>query len=320
MKNTLKFSVAALALAIAVVSFNGCKKGEEDPGISFKSRKGRVAGDWTLSAMDITVTTLNTYNDPDSLGNAKEEYTSHDTFDGTNYSETSFQKDTEEDGDYSSTTINAAGGSITTNYADYASGLLSSVTATGTYSHTRTITYTLGKDGKFEAKMISKRNTSVTAPSNILFNLVMTTSLDETTEFEGTWAFIGKDKTNEFKNKERIAIWYTTVTTTSVSEDKDTYTDKIPGGTYFQQTMTNKNDSKSTDTYKNSAPDEVWELVELKNKEMKIISTGSTVSAGNNTNYVTAYNALAGTQITTSYASTYNQKTEWTMTGTLTAK
>jgi len=45
MKNLL--SILALA---AVVVLSGCKKGEEDPFLSFSSRDGRLAGTWTLSS------------------------------------------------------------------------------------------------------------------------------------------------------------------------------------------------------------------------------------------------------------------------------
>ena len=34
--------------ALAFTGFEGCKKGENDPGLSLKSRKGRLAGEWKL--------------------------------------------------------------------------------------------------------------------------------------------------------------------------------------------------------------------------------------------------------------------------------
>ena len=54
MKNSIK--LAALALVIAATSFSGCKKGENDPFLSLKSRKSRAAGEWKLSAFTTTYT------------------------------------------------------------------------------------------------------------------------------------------------------------------------------------------------------------------------------------------------------------------------
>lgn len=42
-----KVIIALVALSSAFV-FNGCKKGENDPFLSFRSRKARVAGEWKM--------------------------------------------------------------------------------------------------------------------------------------------------------------------------------------------------------------------------------------------------------------------------------
>ena len=69
MNNSIK--LAALALVIAATSFSGCKKGTDDPFLSLKSRKSRVAGDWKASAGTGTMvdgssstTTTWTFTDP----------------------------------------------------------------------------------------------------------------------------------------------------------------------------------------------------------------------------------------------------------------
>ncbi len=51
-----KVLFGALALALVAGSFTSCKKGENDPGLSFKSRKGRMAGEYTISKMSVTST------------------------------------------------------------------------------------------------------------------------------------------------------------------------------------------------------------------------------------------------------------------------
>jgi hypothetical protein len=47
MKTSIKIAVAALV--IASFGFSGCKKGDGDPFLSLKTRKSRVAGEWTLT-------------------------------------------------------------------------------------------------------------------------------------------------------------------------------------------------------------------------------------------------------------------------------
>ena len=66
MKKVL-FSLAAIVL-LSTVFITGCKKGEDDPGISFRSRDARVTGSWTLSSSEVvrtdneTITTTNDVN------------------------------------------------------------------------------------------------------------------------------------------------------------------------------------------------------------------------------------------------------------------
>ncbi|MEI6123342.1 MAG: hypothetical protein WCQ95_06905 [Bacteroidota bacterium] len=43
-----------LVAAIAIPTFQSCKKGPNDPAISLKSRKARLVGEWTLSSGTIT--------------------------------------------------------------------------------------------------------------------------------------------------------------------------------------------------------------------------------------------------------------------------
>ena len=51
-KNLLKFAVI---LFVSIIVFSGCKKGEDDPFISFRSRTARLAGNWKLSSMEVTI-------------------------------------------------------------------------------------------------------------------------------------------------------------------------------------------------------------------------------------------------------------------------
>lgn len=54
---------------LAGLIFQGCKKGDEDPFLSLKSRKARLEGDWKLS------TGTATYSQPSTLTNTTTTYT-----------------------------------------------------------------------------------------------------------------------------------------------------------------------------------------------------------------------------------------------------
>ncbi|MFH1320348.1 MAG: hypothetical protein ABII90_06830 [Bacteroidota bacterium] len=71
----------------SVALFEGCKKGEEDPGISFRGRDSRVTGTWTLKSYEINGTTseiVNVSNDVnDDTFYSKETSTSSMKYNGT---------------------------------------------------------------------------------------------------------------------------------------------------------------------------------------------------------------------------------------------
>lgn len=52
MKKIKQFLSLALAGLVAAVIYSGCKKGEDDPFLSLRSRKARVAGDWKVSKIE----------------------------------------------------------------------------------------------------------------------------------------------------------------------------------------------------------------------------------------------------------------------------
>ena len=50
-KKLLGYAVAIIMLALPIV-FSGCKKGPEDPFLTFRSRKARLCGTWTVNHVD----------------------------------------------------------------------------------------------------------------------------------------------------------------------------------------------------------------------------------------------------------------------------
>jgi hypothetical protein len=53
-----------ITLALAVSLLIGCKKSENDPGLSFRSRDKKIVGEWTekLAAMGVTIVSLSDNN------------------------------------------------------------------------------------------------------------------------------------------------------------------------------------------------------------------------------------------------------------------
>ncbi|MDD4575741.1 MAG: hypothetical protein PHI36_04870, partial [Bacteroidales bacterium] len=53
MKN---YKIILLLLAVFATTFSACKKGEDDPALSLRSRKARVAGEWKMTNIKSTNT------------------------------------------------------------------------------------------------------------------------------------------------------------------------------------------------------------------------------------------------------------------------
>jgi hypothetical protein len=81
--------VLSLYLMVTFVFFNGCRRGEDDPFISFRSRKARVTGKWKMTSYKTT------YNHTESFGFTTEIFTGNGstyTFTDLNSFGTNFSK------------------------------------------------------------------------------------------------------------------------------------------------------------------------------------------------------------------------------------
>ncbi|MEW6468732.1 MAG: hypothetical protein AB1458_07395 [Bacteroidota bacterium] len=79
MKRTMRITaIIGLTACLFPVFFTGCKKGEGDPFISFKSRKSRLTGEWMLSSGTMV----------DKSTNGSNTTTITTTYDGANLTET----------------------------------------------------------------------------------------------------------------------------------------------------------------------------------------------------------------------------------------
>ena len=162
MKNYVRMLSLTAILAGTCNIFYGCKKGPNDPFLSLRSRKARVAGEWTIVRM-------------------VDEYQS--TFSSTNSSGqvTGSSKSTIEIDDDDVTLS-----SVSTQQGSFGSG---NDTETGAGSAVAHITFE--KDGTFAMTMeLSNMNMTVASefdgvPTN--YNYMQTLTLERT----GTWNFLG---------------------------------------------------------------------------------------------------------------------------------
>jgi len=82
--------VLSLYLMVTFVLFNGCRRGEDDPFISFRSRKARVTGKWKMTSIK------RTSNETDNFGSTTVIFTANGSTytrteqksNGTNFSKT----------------------------------------------------------------------------------------------------------------------------------------------------------------------------------------------------------------------------------------
>ena len=279
MKN---FSLRLLAIAILVSSLaplNGCRKGEEDPFLSLRSRKARIAGTWTATSYEEISTYLNIYDDSpnfdDEIISSEGEITY--SFSNGSIDFTSSHMDTYDgDGFYvsSSSELNAIGNEYNEEFSSVFTDNTSTTTIyEGDYSSSSSFTYTFDKDGTFEmSRTIIMDLSGVT--ERVGYNLLYSETESRTTVISGTWAFVDGNDDDDFKNGERISLWFQTGETqveleteneTEDTDPNDSWNYDSPGTRYTSESIISYNDSRTNS-------DETWEIIMLSNSEMKVIN------------------------------------------------
>jgi hypothetical protein len=216
MKHLLNFAILLLLGTI----FYSCKKGPEDPGISFRSRKARITGEWigTNYSSEINSTIANT--------NAQ----------------TSTSKETISSGE-TDISIKTESGTKT-------------ITATGTINfHTFEIT----KDGDYFYSLQYNTVANYTDTTISGETLAITKKVTKTVNKQGKWTFTGK--LDGSKNKENILL-----SLNSIKENTTTETTTTSNG--IPTTVTNSNDTENI--FQTGELAEVWQIVQLKNKNIKL--------------------------------------------------
>lgn len=175
MKKVILTTLITVISATILFVDNGCKKGSGDPGISFRSRKARVEGDWTLksSALNLKKTTTSVSG---TVNDSKDEI----VFDGAEITDT-----------HSETTLGE----------------------TSVIKYTETLTYTFDKNGTWTSKRETKttRSDSTQIPTNgFLYLYLKVTTAKTTTTSTGTWDFL--NGVGDFKKKENMLLSTTSAT------------------------------------------------------------------------------------------------------------
>lgn len=171
MKNLSKAVLAALVVAS---SFTACKKGDEDPGFTLKSRKGRLSQEWKVANYSSEITDVTTTNGTPTT-------TSTDVTTTTYSGNTATMKvvSTEAGGGFSATTTTTTTGTVT----DYSMVFEKD----GTWSSTKIIKWT---------SETRQGTTTDTYPLDVTI----------TTNASGIWYFTGKNKSTEDKKAENLVL------------------------------------------------------------------------------------------------------------------
>lgn len=86
-----------ILLGALIVPFTSCKKGENDPFLSLKSRKSRLVGDWELTSGEVTTTSTgsgSTYTTTETYNGSSKVTSSTSGSSSVTYTETwTFEKD-----------------------------------------------------------------------------------------------------------------------------------------------------------------------------------------------------------------------------------
>lgn len=234
--------LAVLSIGVLIApALESCKKGDEDPGLSLRSRKGRVVGEWNVSNYDETTTF--TQNSSTFIGPSTNSSSSNGTikltYDGENFTTENI-------------TNSSSGGS--TSVKSIAKGDFK-------YTFDKDGTFTLTQTKIFEETEKEETNT---------YSLETITKNDISSTIKGTWNFV-LGVADGIKNKQFIVLTFTEEENVTKIDKEDKLTIKSSGQTNTTTTSTVVNE---TATFETNEISQTWELVRLANKEIKALARG----------------------------------------------
>lgn len=178
-----------LLLGVVVLALSSCKKGENDPGLPFKTRRARLVNTWDFSTY--VLGTKTTITNTSTSINRLEEIKDDDIIVNTTTTNPSASINIEEDGIVDRFVIEFTKSGEFLMVKEYS---LSSSWSTTLLDVTDTI------DG-----------TTIEVDTVIIKTI--NSSKDIVERYEGNWNFLGRVE-DEFENKERIALHFTEITNT----------------------------------------------------------------------------------------------------------
>ena len=254
-----KIQKSLLLLLAAAAVLPACKKGAEDPGMPFSSRKARVEGIWNI--VDLKTVSTNNDNSVNCVGNVlgSDKRTGTETITASAYNYTG------------SRTVTCGATSEITNQ-----------TLTGTVSK---YTMTFDKAGTWTAEKnyvtVETINNDVSGdPAGSVDEDKVTKTY--TVKTSGVWNFLGKIQ-DDTKNKEEISVSTLSEDWTIATSNVNTDNDGNSGTTTITTTTsnwTNKNTAQVNEMVS------IWKLVRLAKKEMKVIRSDKGTSTGTNSQTV----------------------------------
>ncbi len=280
-KSISNLLLGALILCPLFFTTSCLKKGDEDPGISLRCRKARLTGTWNLTELkeDYSYSYTNPpSNEFTDLETVKYEDLWLTTLENGSLNRDLIQRYTYESGDQFTYTTTESGGITRTILDSNYAGIVSSTEiSTGTYVSQHSQSITINSDGTFTLTRLNNRT------SNLKTDYVSYEISDEEriesyrVTYDGTWGFLGKQKINDFKNKERVGFWISSSTRIIEGHSNSVYTDKdsTDGIDYSDLGGYSETNENETNYPANSNPDFVWEIIRLSNKEIKLTMTSS---------------------------------------------
>jgi len=234
MKKLTGYALLIIVLS-SILAFDGCKRGDDDPFFSIRSRKARVTGDWTFEAFESII---------------------NKHFSSTGYDATVDFKLTRNN-------ISIKVDSIHTTHD----------TTKTTNGIVKEATYRFDKNSKMEYRFdyeltwingngvgVTDENTNITTLIKIVTNVRI--------RAYGTWNFISnveKNGVHKYKNKERLSLIFETfnentqvVSTTEVTDEEGTQIS-------FDYTATSESYEHK---YANGENAQIWVLQELRNNKI----------------------------------------------------
>lgn len=228
-----KLSVYVLLLIVlsSIMVFDGCKRGDDDPFFSIRSRKARVTGDWTFDSFE---SNINQY------------------FINSGYK--------------ANVVFKLTGNNISIKVDSIQTPHDTSKTTTGVVKEA---TYKFDKNSKMEYRFeyeLTWTKTTVDENTNVTTEDVIVTTVK--TRATGSWNFLSnveKNGVHKYKNKERLSLIFETYNENTTIVSTTRVTDENGVQLSYNYNVTSTSDEHK---YANGENAQIWIIRELRNNKI----------------------------------------------------